>query len=370
MVGKRIGRPPKRVEESDELDVREAQIVDKESETIELIQTAFGDDGENSTWLIRVNQVVKEADGATIEGWVFNANIQEISTLRERIATECGPGRYRCRVQRDGKAFKQYDLVILLPLSARRPNIAPPTPATPAPTQNAISPELLRVLDNQNRMIEAIANRPAGPSMTDLLSQMKLMREMMPEPAAPNVGFDMFMKALTVAKELVADGGGGGGDSGSPIISLVEKLVPMLLEKLPALAQIAQQPPPAQIAPPIMQHQPAPLMQNPVPQVQATESQRVEQADKLKSYLLGEAAKGTDPAMCADYLQENMPPELSEALLQADDPLALVLQVMPEAVPHKAWFGRLLDLIFEPLEPDGPVTQGAANGNAAANRPN
>ena len=53
--------------------------------------------------------------------------------------------------------------------------------------------------------------------------------------------------------------------------------------------------------------------------------------------------------------------------LQADDPLSLVLQVIPEAVPHRAWFGALLDQVFEPIEPDAP-NQVRTNG-AAANSP-
>lgn len=356
-------------DESDEIEARAAVVSDNEAEAIERIQAAFSDDGHDSTWLIRVNQVVKEPDGSITEGWVFDANIQEIDNIRDRLARDCGPGRYRCRVQRDRKPFKQFDLVILLPIAQRKAAL-PAAPAAVVTSPAAgISPELLRILENQNRMIEAIANRPAGPTMTDLLSQMKMMSELMPKPVAPDTGYDMFMKALTVAKELVGEGGGGGG--GSPILGLVEKIAPMVLEKLPVLAQVANQQQPTAMAPPIMApHQPAPLITPPATVAPATPAERIAQADQLKAYLLGEAAKGTDPAMCVDFLMEHMPPELNEGLLSADDPLALVCQVIPEAVPHKAWFGRLLDLIFEPLEPSGAAKQGQANGAAGANRPN
>jgi hypothetical protein len=365
------------VRELDEVAERNAEIADNESETIERIQAALGDGGTDSIWLIRVNQVVKEPDGTITEGWMFNANITEMETLRERIAAECGPGRYRCRVQKDSKPFKQYDLVIMLPLAQRRAAALPaaqaPAAQAPAPASD-ISPAVLRILENQNRMIEAIANRPAGPTMTDILSQMKMMKELMPEAPAPMAGFEMFTKALDLARNILGDRPSGGKETGAGVLDLARDLIPKLPEILNAARPLQGQPAPAPAAmlanpQPVPQqpHQPAPLMQ--APAGEATPQQKMEQANKLKAYLLDAAAKGTDPAMCVDFAMENMPPELDQALLEAENPLDLVMQVIPEAVPYRAWFSRLLDELFAPDEPEAALTPAPGNGLPPA-RPN
>jgi len=350
----------------------EVEILDRETETIERLEAALSDAGGAHDWKIRVNEIFQTREGAWKEGWAFNADVGEIASLRERIAQECGPGRYRCRVLRDGMPFKQYDLEIRLTLAQRRQakdgTGALPAPLTPAAT--AGEPVMAQILAGLQRgqealsaALAAIAAKPAGPSMTDLLAQMKIMREMMPEPAAPNVGFDMFMKAFTVAKELVGE---GGNQKGSTLYDVLERMAGPLMDNLPKLMQAAQPAAPAPATlPQVPQHQPAPFVPPQAPA--AAPAERMAQADALKRYLVGEAAKGTDPSMCVDFLMENMPPEMNEALLQADDPLSLVLQVIPEAVPHRAWFGALLDQVFEPIEPDAP-NQVRTNG-AAANSP-
>jgi hypothetical protein len=353
-------------------------VLDSESETIEKLEAALDDSAGAHEWKIRVNEVFQTREGTWKEGWAFNADVGEIGSLRERIAAECGPGRYRCRVLRDGFPFKQYDLEIRLTMAQRRQAKDGYTPAPAssiAPASSAgLSPDLLRILDNQTRLIEAIANRapaPPPPTMADMLSQLKMIQELMPKPPAAVDAFDMFMKALGVAKELVGNAGGGGDGGGSTIYDLAGKILPGLIEKLPAnLGQVVAPAaaPGARPAAPAMAHNPAPLMPHQAPAAM-TAQQRLEQANKLKSYLLAEAAKGTDPAMCVGFVTENMPPELDEALLQADDALALILQIMPEGRPYETWFAGLLDQLFTPVE-TGPLNGGGGIDGLPANSPN
>jgi hypothetical protein len=158
---------------------------------------------------------------------------------------------------------------------------------------------------------------------------------------------------------LVGERGGGGDGGGSSLYDLAGKILPGLIDKLPAnLGQLA-----APGAPPAraMQHNPAPLMARVDQAAPMGQAQKIDQAQKLKAYLLGEAAKGTDPAMCVDFAAENMPAELEEALLQADDALALIMQAIPEARPFQNWFARLLDLMFTADE-TAPLNGGGGDG--------
>ena len=349
-------------------------FIDSEAETIERIQAALSDGPDAHTWLVRVNEVFKTPNGIK-EGWAFNADLGEITTLRERIAQECGPGTYRCRVLRDDRPFKQYDLEIRMTMAQRRQlagaasSPAAAVPAVVQPSAGGLSPELLRILDNQNRMIEAIANRPAGPTMTDLLAQMKMMRDMMPEPPASNVGFDMFMKAFDLAKTIQGEKGDSDG-GGSTLIDLVrdaiKDLVPEIMKRLPPPQPAFAPPAPVLAAPPPpAAPQPAPIVAPAPPPMQKPQTD-MDAVNQLKTYLLAEAQKGTDPAMCADYAMETMPAELWDAIGSAPDPLALLLQAFPEARPYQAWFAKLIAEFFEEGEARPEPTLAA---NAAA-RPN
>ena len=70
--------------------------------------------------------------------------------------------------------------------------------------------------------------------------------------------------------------------------------------------------------------------------------------------------------MCADYAMETMPVELWNAIGNVPDPAGMLLQVFPEAAPHKAWFEKLVAEFF--IEEDGkPDLEPAPD---AAARPN
>jgi uncharacterized protein (DUF305 family) len=356
-----------------------ADLVDSEAQTIERIQAALSDGGGAHAWLIRVNEIFKTPAG-TKEGWAFNADIGEMETLRERIAQECGPGSYRCRVLRDGMPFKQYDLEIRMTMAQRRQLSQPAAPATAAPALAAadgLPVGLARILEGQNKQIEqmaaliaAIANRPAGPTMSDMLAQMKMMQEMMPKPPESDVGFKMFMQAFELAQKIQGE---AGPKEGSNMIDLVRDT----LQQLPTLLQtIKDQNPAPPMAPPQLARAPqvAPAVIPAAPTPPAAPNvfnQAQQQIERLKAYLLQEAAKGTDPAMCADYAMENMPAELWEALGQVPDPVAAMLQVFPEAASHRAWFEKLIAEFFEAGDDDAPEPGAAANAESVgANRPN
>lgn len=339
---------------------------DGEADTIERINAALSDEGGEHAFGLRINEVFKTPEGAWKEGWVFNAEVGEMNTLRERIAQECGPGRYRVRVLRDGRPFKQYDLEIRMTMAQRRAaaNPAAPAPAIlPAPALAAAGGDLgglmLQAINNQSRMLEAIGQRlmtpPAAPSFKEMLETMQLMAGMMPkaaEPPAPETGFKMFMQAFELSEKLHGERAGDGG-TGSNMIDLVRDTLRELPNILRTVQQVqAPNGAPPQLTPPSG----APAQPVIIPAAPAATSPRPpaspqERVAQLKAYLLQEAAKGTDPAMCADHADELMPQELFEAIGAAPDPIGMLLQAWPDAAPYRAWFEKLIAEFFEAGDP-------------------
>lgn len=371
-----------------QVDAETAELLDGEAETIERIQAALDDSAGSHVWLIRVNEVFKTPEGWK-EGWAFNADIGEIAALRERIAAECGPGRFRCRVLRDGLPFKQYDLEIRMTMAQRRAaaNPAPAIPPAPVSVPGAAGGDLaglmLQAINNQTRMLESILARPAapaGPSIKETLETMQLMFASMPkapEPAPPETGFKMFLQAFELSEKIHGQRGGE-GETGSNIYDLVRDTLRQLPEILQTLKPQQGQPlavaPPAALAPPrdrpAANPAPAPAAAPAAPGPRAQLHELQARVDKLKTYLLAQAAAGVDPAMCADAADELMPEELFQAIGEAPDPLAMLLQAWPEAAPHRAWFEKLIAEFFEEGEANGAAPGGPPADGIPANRPN
>jgi hypothetical protein len=385
----------------------EAPFLDHEADAIARIT---GDlEGDSSAqFLIRVCRVVERLGQRPREPWMFDVTTAELNDLRPRLQ-RMGGGHFRCKVSKNGRPLKLYDLHIEPPEGPLHAPLSPlgaPPVQAPAPDPNReLQERLFTVL-----LDRALAGPPAppppapGPNILEMLTQgiamFKAIQGIMPQAAAPDIGLKMFREGFDLAKELGA-GGGGSGEGGGGLMGVLKTVLetPGLGEALRgAIAAATGQAQPGAPAPAIagprhvldrthlVQPAPAPLAA-PVPIAPAPAApiapaaapltpEQQQQAAALKAvgeavnYLLAQAQAGVQPETLADWVLDTMPPALITYLEQQEAaPVDTLAQFMPQIAPYRAWFARLLDSCFDAAGGAG-ITAPAAGADLATGRAN
>lgn len=349
----------------------ELSLEDQEQRALDVIEGALAENGSDG-FVCRVHQIENRPGQRPGEPWIFDADIAELEGIRPRLLTEYGPGRYRIRVNRNRRLFRQYDIEIAVS-RATAAAMRAPAPAFVAAPAGDLPPAVVAMLDrmerNQTALLERLAQSQQAPSpagaMEQALGMMKMFKELMPQAAAPNIGFDMFKQAFDLAREIAPAREEGGGLS-SLVGKLIESpLLKAMVEKayvpgaapggqvaLPPWADDGEVPVPAAPLPAALsRHQPAPANAPawhggaPAP---AANGALPPALQEVRDYLLAEARRGADPAMAADYAQERIPNELFDAMEKYQgEPVDLLIQLFPEAAPHRPWFARLIENLYE-----------------------
>jgi hypothetical protein len=356
-TGKPPGRPRTRPYVANETPVLPPgeDGIDTEADAIARIRGAFNESGEATSWKVSVYQVIAVPGRASREAWIDDYEIDQLDNLRKRLAEEYGAGRYRCRAMRDGRPFRQYDVEIA---TSPRRSIVPQQPLAAAP-RDEVSPTLLAILERQDATLRLIAERMtapapvAGQSVKDMVEMMVAVQKLVPPPAPPNIGIEMFNKGIELAQKL----GNNGGETN--LLDVVREafnspVIQGLVARAAAPAPIAHntgtdlpEPSPAPLA--LQRATPAKApARAAAPPAAAAPGAIAPEWIEVKNYLIGEAAKGTDPQIVADWTLENLPPGLFELLEQSDDPVGSLQVAFPEIAQHRAWFEKMLSYCYEP----------------------
>lgn len=325
--------------------------------------------GEQHDWLCRVFRLIPVPGRQPREGWLFDHNVAELRTLREIIAQQRGPGRYRARVIKDNIPFRQYDFDIEVDLRpAQAPLAAAPAATAPASSFEAM---MLQMMENQNRFMQMLAERlTTQPAVVDeserMLKMAQTMKALQELNAPANIGLEMFKEGMNLMKDITPKGDGAGAGVMDLAMAAIDKAGPVL-EKL-----LSQQRAPVPNAPraavpslPPRSAAPAnaPARSNAAAaDAPAANGEIPQEMIELKNYLVIKAREGAQPELLADYVERQLG-EPGMALLEAqDDPLMFLEGLFPDIVEHRNWFIALMDALW-PEEEEQPPADAHANAN-------
>ena len=334
---------------------------DREAEILEQVRQAFAQAPDDS-WNVQVYQMQAIPNRAPREGWLFQCHLNELDELRPIVAQEHGPGRYRVRIRHNGFTKTQYDFYIAA--SSRGAGMGGTARSSGSSSSSAagdIPPGLAAILENQNRLLAAIAERAAAPAsvsavsaISEALSLMTQMQAAIPKPD-PHIGLTMFEKGLELANKL------RGRDTETSILDVVREAVgsPLFAGAVSRALTPSTRPAAATIPARATQTPGAGIERRPAQTPQPTEPSAVTNPngnggmgmdhfvrDQIR-YLVSKAREGADPQHMADWVLQNVAPQLVDQLGELPDPMSLILELAPEAGDHRAWFSSLIDNLFE-----------------------
>lgn len=314
---------------------------------------------ENITYDIRVYKVSEDA-----KEWqyLFNLEPAQVASVWQQCSREYGSGQYSVRV------YQQVGRQKRLFAQTKQRILARPQPATPEQRPSDLSAILAAMEANNTRMtafMERLATRPQEPApnalagITDMAKAIGAIMAVMPQQQQRSEsGGEMkgFIQALSLVKELGMGGGGGDIAEGGPSLwGMAEKL----LDKLPAIAAIAQTRPPvavpparppASVRPSIPQHSSPPKVK-----AQAIEP-RPEVMQSLFAqipFLVSRAKAGNKPETYAELLLDTYGANTVAWLATRKDLFPALAQQMPEVATYSVWFGKLIDGILNLVQIEG-----------------
>jgi hypothetical protein len=329
-------------------------------------------------WDVRVYQVIGLSGRGTTgkEPFLFNISVEEIADLEGRLAEQYPEGGvFRVMVRADMRLVKRITVEIAKRPGYRAPIASYRPAAEQQPQQQPDRLELFmeRMIDQQQRFMETVAATlraapaaPVGDQITSTLALMKAIREASPAPDT-NLSLTLFERGLSMAEKFqtmrgaAAEGGAGEaeitllslardfltGDAGK---ALMEGIAPMLQGKVQQ-----QQPPQVEgprVAAPIIagplsnpqqrRQTPRPRPPQPAPEI----SEPDQQMAMAMQYLIERAAAGADPAMVAEWIEKNVPPNILEHIEQQENVVDYLASQFPDVNQHRTWFEAVVANIW------------------------
>jgi hypothetical protein len=364
----------------------EEEKTEREEAALDAITEAFSADEGEHEWSVRVNRIKGTTRSGLKEPWLFDCGYEELVNLRERLAWEYGEGQYRCRVRRDGKQFKQYDIEIELSTAERRAFFvrnprassegAPLPENVPAPAVSQPNSEIARLADainQQGQLLRALVERITQPQQApDSMATFEKMLDAFGkfQTALPRheqqTGLDMFQKGMEFAGKIA--GGGEGHETnlldlareilGSPATA---KVVDRILS--PAAA------PHSEIAPQYGYGRPLSPPSLPPNRVSTPPGPPAGGAnpdsDLAIAWLIDHAKNGTQPELVASQALSMIPPATLDILEQQEDVVGFLISRFPQIAPYRTWFEAVVENMWEPEETTAPNIR--SPGNAPAN---
>lgn len=346
-----------------------------------LAQQHDGDD-----WGSRVYQIVGSGGrGQEKSPFLFPAEMEELPNLEMRLARQYpAGGRFKVVCFRNQQIVKNIFLEIaprpgyVAPAQSWEQPVAAPAPHAPAESMAVLSAIdrmaefMMRQTEANNAMFRAIEARLAAPVtpapdpqsfLTNTMTLFRTFQEMVPK-AAGESGLQMLKDGIELGKTLGGTGAGSAEPAG--LMGVITRLAESEAGKtlVTALANTMQheqqqqrganqQTRPAQIPAPHQQQQrPAP--------------QPVNQQDQLAQgmeLLFQRAAAGHDPAAMAEQVAAVLPPQIWDALMEADNATDYLQSIFPRVAQHRAWFEAVIANLFE--EDDNDSEESDAGLDAA-----
>lgn len=298
---------------------------------------------------------------------LFTIPGENVAGIRDRLAEEYGTGHYELRVYKNKTLYRRLRIKIELPRTK------------PQPVANAAGDALTTLVAQQGRMMETMSQQlaemrraPPPPAqsmaaaMGEMAALMTAMQGFLPKPAAQQNPLEMLSSVITLVKDVNNDGREKGMMEmvsdflQSDIMKTV--VTNMTPQQQPAQPQRQLAPPPTATPQPANRAAPAPA---PAPTPAAEPQDANAQAFfQLLGILVSAAAKNSDPILYADFIEDNVSPDMLAQLLGFPDPVAMLAQYDPRITTHSVWFGQVIEALTDTGE--GETTGGAPNQPAPA----
>lgn len=347
-------RAPRDTAETIELEPEPLSDAEQDALTIEEnIAALFNADDKSVTWNCMVYELDKAAGNT--EQYLFSVLPDELPALNDRLRDNNGTGVYRIRVYKktgsQNRVFRQFDRRIK----------APPKPVAAPTQQNDLSAILAAMERNNERMIQAItaaSQRPpvtyAPPVSTNPFEGMQQMATAMAaimqafRPAEGRSSIDLIMKGVELASNLEK------GDKETNMFDLIKEA----LSSLPAIVQMTEAQRTAQLPAPTKTQLPAPVkpagtalpIVTPQPQPQPAMTPEMQTQTVIRNSVLSlipKAVKGSDPALYAELIADDLGADMCMALIGQPDLQGQLQILVPEMVPYMPWFQSLLAELTE-----------------------
>lgn len=347
----------------------------KNEETMERIIAAFSSAGSADEWYIKVHRISGNNRHGFGEPYLFTMSPDELDGIHDKLRDEYGSGRYRCRAYQNRGLVNSFEVEVEAQVEPERlqriPELVRPAETASIAQMIELSGQKL-LLSFEQRLAAAtpIATAAIDPMamFTQFAGLMTAMKGLMPDPPAQNL--DVLIRGIELAKEF---GGSAGGETG--LMDVVRELVksPVIENVLGNMAAARgmvlpapQQPPPAAAPARLM----LPANPTPVMPVSGPNHQAMPQGDvnnfvaQQLNTLVALAAAGTDPALLAETVYDNLPDATLEYIVTSQNILAELAQIDPRVGNHKIWFQHLLAAIKQiDTEAQADEAPGTADGN-------
>jgi hypothetical protein len=331
--------------EEDTLTPIEEQNLERMAEILD----AFNAGPDSITWNIRVSQVTGNNRRGDKELFLFNCDPSELP-IEERLIRDYGTGTYRARVMRNGRLFRQFDIPVLAP-----------APKQEAPTTDLAA--ILAAIERSNaaaaERVERFLERVATPgtvtqtqldpfAMLEKMSTIIANMNRTAPQAAPSNSLETTLSVVEKIMDMSQNFGGEKRNAG--MMDILRDLVksPILGQLMEgAAANMAALPRPNSPPPQRVPMQPnAPQTQQPPPPPDNPLVQAVR-------YLVTRAQANANPSLYAEWLLDNLPPEMAKQLLPQQNLVMQLEQAIPEVTPHRIWFQFVIDEARTMMESDG-----------------
>lgn len=298
--------------------------------------------------------------------WVCSVNASDFPQLSDLLAyvkahPDGGPGLYSLRMKQGGK-FRGAPRVRI---AGRRPPPLPPgaVPVTPAPAaaSSGEANEFTKFL--QTMVITLLGKQapepPKGPGFGEVIEAARLMAGSGKERTPISE-----LKELLSLRDLLSpkssdDEGATAGPGDDWLTAAIKTFGPAIAATaITPPSASAPQPQPMQRPAPIAPPRPVVAPAAPQPPAPTTPAPQVNPLAPLLGLLIRGAASDGDPAAYASVALDLLG-DFAPALLGRPDALDQLMTMAPAAVPHREWFGELLQAAREMLEADAAeATQG------------
>lgn len=356
----------------------------QEKNSIEIqddIVALFGQTGEDR-WDIRVYRIVGNHKQGGGELYLFCVTPDELP-IEDRIRDERGGGAYRIRVFKNRRPFTNFRVDI--EEQEKPPEQIKTGGGDASSIVAAINEANTRFMESMRTMLQPIAPA-AGGTVSQFKEMVELFKLMQPAAAAvPTI--ESSLAILQQGIELGKSVAGGGSDTSAlgvfaeimknPAIGTAIGNLAMKAAPGPGAtpgAHVAQQggngaatiQRTMQAAPPTMPSN-VPMDQNAVTAL----------INSHIAYLVSRAVNGSDPALYAEYVLDNLPGPTIEVLLASPNVIGELAQINGAVGNHVVWFQNLLNEIRAMVEAgtddsaNGPSDDtGRPGGNAGDASPN
>lgn len=323
---------------TDELELSDAELLQR---TLDELQ---GGDG----YTIRVERV--RAPGMRQELAGYLGAVPLSPELFDDVFQEWGGGKYKGRIYR-GNAYNgmlRFEIAGE-PRPRESERAALPAPAAAESETAALLKQLIAKLDQQQQ--------PQQSRVQEFAEMAKVMRELIPAPAAPAPAsdpvkmFEMFDTMLDLRRRVAEESGERPADNG--IVTIVREGVQPMIELVRDKMEMDKE---AQRQARGARGVPAATAARPAGASSPSSDPIAKLAARIpgmgRSFLAGAARAKKDPALYAEMVLDQIPGEEYDALpplLAEPDFTARLLALVPEWQPFPVWFGEMAAAMYRSL---------------------